>query len=177
MILKIAFYSFVALTVGTSLCMLLSKNVLYAAFSLLFTLLGVAAIYIFAGADFVALTQIVVYVGGVLVLLLFGIMLTNRSSEVSMAPVSESQHTFLGIFLGTCLFGILAYAIYQVDFEHLAWIQKAQQNKKILQTSSVQGLGVSLMTTYLLAFEVMAVLLLIALVGATMIAGYKTKNT
>jgi NADH-quinone oxidoreductase subunit J len=81
MILKIVFFGFVTLIGISALALLGTRKVLYAAISLLLILLGISALYVFAGADFLAVTQIIIYVGGILVLLLFGIMLTNRPPQ------------------------------------------------------------------------------------------------
>ena len=80
LIKQIIFFVFAVITVGGALFLLFTKNVFYAAFSLLLTLLGVSGLYVFAGADFLAVSQIMIYVGGILVLMIFGIMLTNNKN-------------------------------------------------------------------------------------------------
>ena len=72
------FYSFAGLTLLSALFILFTRNILYAAFALMLTFLGVAGIFIFLGAEFVAITQVLVYVGGIVILIVFGVMLTNR---------------------------------------------------------------------------------------------------
>ncbi|HSQ75876.1 MAG TPA: NADH-quinone oxidoreductase subunit J, partial [Bacteroidota bacterium] len=74
----IVFYIFAAITVLSAFVVVFSRNLMYAACSLLFTFFGVAGLYILLHADFLAVTQILIYVGGILVLLLFGIMLTSK---------------------------------------------------------------------------------------------------
>ena len=78
---QISFYSFGGLAVIMALIILLTKNVMYAATALLFAFLGVAAVYVLAGSPFLAVTQILLYVGGVLILVLFGVMLTKRNEK------------------------------------------------------------------------------------------------
>ena len=79
-----AFYGFSALAIGAALTILFTRNVMYAALCLFIALLGVAALYVLAGADFLAITQLLIYVGGVLVLLIFGVMLTHRAERESL---------------------------------------------------------------------------------------------
>jgi NADH-quinone oxidoreductase subunit J len=75
---------FAATAVAASLLVALSKNILHCAFGLLAALVSVCAMYIFLGADFLAMTQVVVYVGGILVLILFGVMMTHRQHARSL---------------------------------------------------------------------------------------------
>src|SRR5439155_988186 len=81
----------------------LAKNIVYAAFALLFTFFGVAGLYVMANADFLAVTQLLVYVGGILILLIFGVMLTSRIGTVDIR-VSNGSKWVAGILA----FGILA---------------------------------------------------------------------
>lgn len=162
------FYAFAALMVLSTLVTLFTRNVLYAAFSLIATFFGVAVLYLFAGADFVAITQILVYIGGILVLIIFGIMLTHR---ISGQPVVTQVHNqILGILIGLGLFGVLAYGILQANLEQLPWIETATTSGNIVQESTIQTLGVLLMSRYVFPFELAALLLLVALIGAAFIA-------
>ena len=79
------FYAFAAFTVLSAAGVAFSKNILYSAFALLGTLFGVAALYVFLAADFVAGAQFLIYIGGVLVLILFAVMLTNRIADVAVS--------------------------------------------------------------------------------------------
>lgn len=166
--LQIIFYGFATLMVLSALVTLFTRNVLYAAFSLIATFFGVAVLYLFAGADFVAITQILVYIGGILVLIIFGIMLTHR---ISGQPVVTQVHNhLLGIFIGLSLFGVLAYGILQANINQLHWIETAIASGNVIQESTVQQLGVMLMSRYIFPFELAALLLLVALIGAAFIA-------
>ena len=74
----IVFWVFAILTVGSAAVVVSARSLIYSAFALLFTFFGVAGLYVLLGADFLAAAQLLVYVGGILVLLLFGVMLTHR---------------------------------------------------------------------------------------------------
>ena len=79
--IQIAFFVFAALTVGSALFAAMAKNIVHSAFSLMATFFGVAGIYAILGSDFLAVTQVIVYVGGILILIVFGVLLTDRVPE------------------------------------------------------------------------------------------------
>ena len=81
-LITIAFYFFGALTIVFGAVVVLSKNIMISAFSLLFTFFGIAGLYVLLSADFLAITQIMIYIGGILVLIIFGVMLTINITGV-----------------------------------------------------------------------------------------------
>jgi len=85
------FWFIAILTVASAIMVVMSKSLLYSAYSLLVTFLGVTALYVFLWADFLAVVQVVVYVGGILVLIIFGIMLTNKISSVNISHTSVQK--------------------------------------------------------------------------------------
>ena len=165
---QIIFYTFAALAVISALLILFTRNVLYAAFLLIISFLCISAVYVFAGADFIAITQILVYVGGVLVLMIFGVMLTNKLS--GKAVTTQGHHQFWGALISISIFGILSYTILQVNFGALQWIQRAKTSGQQITGSTVNTLGVQLMSDFVFPFELAGVLLLITLIGAAFIA-------
>lgn len=165
---QIIFYLFAILLIGSALFMLFTKNVLYAAFFLIITFLSVAAIYVFLHADFIAVTQIMVYVGGILVLLIFGVMLTNRIS--GQAVTTEAHNILSGIFIGISFLSLLCYMIYLVDFPSVPWIQQSVTTHTQPISSTISIIGIKFMSYFVLPFEITAILLLIALIGAAFIA-------
>ena len=80
----ILFYMFAVITLGSACIVVFSRNIVRSAFALLFAFFGVAALYVFLLADFIAVTQLLIYVGGILVLILFAVMLTNRQINVDI---------------------------------------------------------------------------------------------
>jgi NADH:ubiquinone oxidoreductase subunit 6 (subunit J) len=173
-IAQIAFYGFAALTLVSGLFILFTKNVLYAGFALLATFLGVAALYVFAGADFLAVTQLLIYVGGVLVLILFGIMLTNRTADQDYI-YSENRNLTVGILSAGSLLAILVAVILKAKFSSLAWMQKTTVASK-MEASTLNRIGENLMTDYVLPFEVAGLILMVALMGAAFIASQTVKK-
>lgn len=162
------FYIFAALAVLSGAYMVLTRNLLYAGFSLLVTLLSVAGIYVLLYADFVAVTQLMVYVGGVLVLILFGIMLSSRVHDKSV--LSENVNISWGVIISSFVLVGMSLIILRTDFSSLPWIQGGSTDVLGLQKSTVQVIGIKLMTDFVLPFEVASLLLLIALIGAAYIA-------
>ena len=89
--INLIFWLIALMTVFSALIVVLSRNLIYSAVALLFTLLGIAGLYVFLWADFIAITQVLIYVGGILVLIIFGIMLTHRISDVTLSQSSKQQ--------------------------------------------------------------------------------------
>ena len=81
---QLVFYLFALLTIGSAVIVVTIKNIVYAAFSLMVTLFSVAGLYVFLQADFLAATQVIVYVGGILVLILFGVMMTSGRLDLKL---------------------------------------------------------------------------------------------
>jgi NADH-quinone oxidoreductase subunit J len=155
----IVFYVFALITVVSAFIVVFSRNIVYSAFSLLFTFFGVAGLYVLLNADFLAVTQLLIYVGGILILLLFGVMLTSKVIDVRMK--TGALQTIPAVTLVAGLAGVLCGVFYVAD-----WKRASLPELK----STAPKLGEMLMTTYLLPFEVASIVLLVALVGAAMIA-------
>lgn len=163
----IFFYAFGFLAVAAGVFMLITKNVLYAAFGLLVTLLSVAGIFVLLFADFVAITQLMIYVGGVLVLILFGVMLSNQVQ--GRAVQSETVNRFSGGLVGAVLLGGLSYLIFTAEYLLPEGITVAE-NVPVNTKSSIIAIGIRLITNFALPFEVASLILLIALMGAAYIS-------
>ena len=165
---QLLFYLFAGLVVASALVVLFTRNILNAAFSLIFTFLGIAAIYVLAGADFIAITQIIVYVGGILVLMVFGVMLTTKVE--GQAVVSRSNNLFLGVLAGLSMLAVLLLVVFSMNFETLDWVQHTAREVPVNNSSTVQPIGILLMSRYVLPFELAGLILLVALIGAAFIA-------
>ncbi len=157
----VAFYVFALITVVSACIVVFSKNIIYAAFSLLFTFFGVAALYVLLHADFLAVTQILIYVGGILVLLLFGVMLTNN--VISVEIKTGTIQTIPALVIVAVVAGTLAGLSYAM------WKGVGSPAPGGPETTTAT-LGRMLMTSYVIPFEIASVVLLVALVGAAMTA-------
>ena len=156
------FYLFATLTVVPAVALLITNKVIYAAYLLLVSLLGVAALYVFAGADFLAITQVMIYIGGVIVLLVFGIMLTAKTKD-SPTLIVNSKNTGIAVLLALVVFLILAMTILSNHF--------LLNREGVTRKTTLSLVGKNLMTDYAFAFEAVGLLILIALIGAVYIAG------
>ena len=152
----LVFYVFAFITVVSAFIVVFSRNIIYSAFSLLFTFFGVAGLYVLLQADFLAVTQILIYVGGILVLLLFGVMLTNKVINVEIK--TGTLHTVPALILVAIVAGSLSGLFYST------WRGEAAPASSTITTTP--SLGELLMTNYLLPFEIASVILLVALIGA-----------
>jgi NADH-quinone oxidoreductase subunit J len=160
-----AFFVFAFITLASACIVVFSKNIVYSAFSLLFTFFGVAGLYALLQADFLAVTQILIYVGGILVLLLFGVMLTSKVVNVELK--TGTLHTVPALLLVAVVAGTLSGLFYT------SWKGAAPAPSTLGTTTPT--LGQLLMTTYLLPFEIASVILLVALIGAAWFARKKPK--
>lgn len=155
----IAFYAFAIVTVVSAVGVVFSRNILYAAFALLFTFFGVAALYVLLTADFIAITQILLYVGGILVLIIFGVMLTSRAFNV------EVKRGIMQRLPAVVIVGVIAGTLIGV----LTTTRWPSANFSPYEETA-RPIGALLMTQFVLPFELASVLLLVALIGAVIIA-------
>ena len=153
----VVFWAFAVVTVGSAAVVVLSRTLIYSAFSLLFTFFGVAGLYVLLGADFLAAAQLLIYVGGILVLLLFGVMLTHKIYDLDLRTGTTQMAP--GAIVAAGLFVILAATAVRSE-----WAGTAR-----LPAPTTTEIGRLFMGQYLLAFEAASVLLLVALIGAAMI--------
>lgn len=135
----IVFWFIAAFTIISALFVVLNNQLLYSAVALLFTLFGVASLYVFLWADFIAGVQLLVYIGGILVLIIFGIMLTNRISSVRLSQTNVQQ----GIG-GVVSFWLLIFLTLVIT--KTPWLQK----EAVEPVTTVNDIGVLLLTKYLL---------------------------
>ncbi len=157
-IAEAVYLGFLLLTLASACIVVFSDNIVRAAFALLLTFFGVAGAYVFLGADFLAGTQLLIYVGGILVLLLFAVMLTHRISTSQVS--SESRNRGRAAFTAILAFAGIVFSELCVPWRH----------KPLPDQPTTAPLGQALLTDYLLPFEAISVLLLVVMVGAAVIA-------
>lgn len=154
------FYLLAAATAISAAGVAFSRNIVYSAFSLMGTLLGAAGLYVLLAADFVAVIQVLIYVGGILVLTLFAVMLTHRIADVRISNRAVGRITALAILTVAGL--VMGRAILAAKWHQLAELPAA--------TPTTAGIGNSLLGEYVLPFEIASVVLLAALVGAVVLS-------
>jgi NADH-quinone oxidoreductase subunit J len=159
------FFLFATMAVLGAAGTAISKNLVYSAFALLASLFGVAALFAWLSADYLAITQLIVYVGGILVLFLFAVMLTNKITDVKGSNPVVGEKPAALVSLG--LFGLLAYVAVKTE-----WPTLPQPTYR----ETTETIGDALLSTYLLPFEILSVVILAALVGAVIMARKEIKD-
>ncbi len=168
---KMLFYAMAFIALGSALFVAATKNLVRSVFMFFITLFALAGLYVLAMADFVAITQVVIYVGGILVLILFAFMLSGRENLNYVAAVQNkfiSVRKLPAILLAVAFLIVLINVVVKMDADNLGWIKNAVAQKTDIQpnTNMTENIGVNLMTYYLLPFEAISILLMIALIGA-----------
>ena len=143
-----------------------SQNIVYAAFSLLASFIGIVGLFAFLSNDFLAVVQLLVYVGGILVLILFAVMMTNKIQDVQRS--NPSSNLVLGISVLASVAVILLFAVLQFD-----WAVKADPGP-YEPTAAI--IGAAFLGEYLLAFEIAGLMLLAALIAAVVVARKEVKT-
>lgn len=155
---QFVFYFFAALTVASAAMVVFARSLIRSAFALLFTFFGVAALYAYLDADFLAATQMVIYVGGILVLILFGIMLTHKLYDLNIK--TASVQIVPAVIAVLAVFGTLTFFMLRTE-----WFRGGTTP----EGPTTAAIGHLLLKDFILPFEVASILLLIALIGAAMI--------
>jgi NADH:ubiquinone oxidoreductase subunit 6 (subunit J) len=166
----VLFYAF-ALGAGLSAVgVALSRNIVRQAVCLLFALASVAGLYYLLGCEFLAAVQLVVYAGGTLILIIFGVMLTSKSPFVKLEP--KPSEVVIALVIGGVLLVALVTGIYS------AVVGGAFAGQAMADEGNypVDRLGQSLLGDYLAPFEIVSVLLLVVMIGAAYLAKARRKS-
>jgi len=158
--IQILFFFFAALAAGAAINVLVQKHVLYSALSLILMLTAMSGLFILLRADFLAVIQIIVYAGAIMVLFVFVIMLLNLPADEDGADRLRWLK-FIGIPLGLFFLFLVGATVWNVE---------GGSGPRSNFTGSPQAIGHSLFTDYVLPFEATSLLILIALVGAVVFA-------
>ncbi len=165
---NIAFGILAAATVLAALRVVTTKNVIHAALYLVVVLASIGALYVLLAAEFVAAVQILVYIGAIVVLFLFGIMLTR-------APIGDeggldNDQRWTAAVTSLFLLGILSFVLLDAfGDEELPGLEEVSR-EQLTATRGTGAVGDAIFSTYLVPFEVVSILLLAALVGAIVLA-------
>lgn len=154
----IFFYTFGGIVLGAASLVAFSTNLLRSAFTLFFVLFGMAGLYVMLGGDFIGMVQIMVYAGGINVLLIFGTMLTG-----DIAKPEVSNLSFQGVL--TFFAGVSFMALLLAVLERTTWPLLDQPT----MAPTTRDIGRLLLKEYVLPFEVISFLLVAAMVGAIMV--------
>jgi NADH-quinone oxidoreductase subunit J len=153
------FYCVAAFTLVCALGVALSNNIMYSAFALMGTLMGVAGTFVMLGADFLGVVQLLVYVGGILVLTIFAVMLTHRIADVNVS------NRAVGRPLAVLLVGAIGWWMIKVATA-ATWVVKEAG----APAPTTYGIGNAFLTDYVLPYEIASLVLLVALIGAVVVS-------
>jgi NADH:ubiquinone oxidoreductase subunit 6 (subunit J) len=164
MILDIVTYILLGITLLSALAIAYTNNVVQAAFLLLLTLFGVAGVYVLSYAEFLAIAQIMIYIGGVLILLLFAILFfAKTNTSVETRKIKFTLLNTVALLSSFVLFGILLTVAMEVA-EINSLLQETSKTNNI---TSIEGIGSAFLTTHLLPFEFISITLIGVLIGAS----------
>jgi len=154
------FWILALLTIGSALGVIVFRNLVHSALYMVLTFVGVAGLYVLLYADFLAAVQILVYAGAIAILIVFGVMLTQRrdmqetNTFGKLSPISG--------LVAFCLVAVISLSVVQTN-----WVALSDQAPPDSTVDLVAGL---MMTNYVVPFEVAAILLLVAMIGAIILA-------
>jgi NAD(P)H-quinone oxidoreductase subunit 6 len=158
------FYALAALTVLSAMVTAFSRNIVYSAFALFGAFAGVAGIYVLLGADFLFIIQVFIYIGGILVVTIFAVMLTQGVADLNVS------NRVVG-FVPALLLAVLGGAVMVYAVLHTVW----RGGKEAAMIPTTAGIGDAFLGPFMLPFEVASVVLLAALVGAVVISRQGTR--
>jgi NADH:ubiquinone oxidoreductase subunit 6 (subunit J) len=158
MVASIIFYLVAALIIFTALKMVLSTNLVHSALFMAATFLGIAMIYILLNADYLAIVQIMVYVGAISILFVFGVMLTKRTGMEDSNPFN--RYKLSAIVVAAALFLVFVKTIFGAQLT---------PSTAAAEGSTVTSIAYLLLGDYAVAFEISGVSLLVSTIGAIVI--------
>jgi len=164
----LVFYLLSFITLASAVLVVMRRNIFHSALFLILALFGVAGLFITLDAEFLAVVQVLVYIGAIAILIIFAIMLTRRIQDPLVRQTTRSY--ILGAFIGALILFFLIFALMQIPPSGIFPPSETQS------TEPTYSLGELMMTKYLLPFEVVSVLLVSALVGAIVIARKEDKK-
>jgi len=170
-LVRILFYFMSFIVLASAVFVASTKNLVRSVFIFFITLFALAGLYVLALADFVAITQIVIYVGGILVLILFAFMLSGKETLNSLQQQNNrllSIGKLPALVLAGLFFIVMLNVVFKMNADSLGWIKEAVRTNTVITPNALvtDNIGINLMTRYLLPFEAISILLMIALVGA-----------
>ena len=165
--INLIFYFFAFLAIAAALYAVSAKQIIRSVFAMFACFFAISGLLVFAQSDFIAIAHLMIYVGGILVVMVFGIMLSQKASlsNVVLQKKSISLHQYLALLACVALFVILMYFFYLYG-----------PNTPIHYVGSdIEIIGIALLTKYLLPFELVSLLLLAAFIFTAMVTR-KNKN-
>ena len=163
-LISATFYIVAGITVFFAFCVVFSRNIFHSAVFLAMTLIGIACIYLYLDAEFLAIAQILIYAGAIVTLFIFVIMLTANIQDRAIRQANKQ------VLVSALSILVLLFVFVKIIRKNY-WLH----GSPAAQGLSIEQLGRSLMTTYVLPFEIISLILISVLVGAIIIAKSEKK--
>ena len=166
MVPVLVFAAISLVTLGGAIAVVTNKNVLHSAYFLVLAFVGVASVYVLLEAPFIAVIQVLIYIGAIAILIIFAIMLTRRLMSKDM---EERNQQWIWAALGALLlFGVLGWLVYNANWPVI---------EAAVPKEPITLMGEELLSTYVVPFEIASVLLLAAMVGSILIGREKDQES
>jgi len=166
MVPVLVFAAISLVTLGGAIAVVTNKNILHSAYFLVLAFVGVASVYVLLEAPFIAVIQVLIYIGAIAILIIFAIMLTRRLMSKDM---EERNQQWIWAALGALLlFGVLGWLVYNANWPVI---------EAAVPKEPITLMGEELLSTYVVPFEIASVLLLAALVGSILIGREKDQES
>ena len=166
MVSVLVFAAISLVTLGGAIAVVTNKNVLHSAYFLVLAFVGVASVYVLLEAPFIAVIQVLIYIGAIAILIIFAIMLTRR---LMSKDLEERNQQWIWAALGALLlFGVLGWLVYNANWPVI---------EAAVPKEPITLMGEELLSTYVVPFEIASVLLLAALVGSILIGREKDQES
>lgn len=157
--IQIIQYFFIVLALIGVVVIVKTRNLIHAVYALALILISLAGIYVLLNAELLAIVQILLYAGGVVILLIFGVMMAKRGNDTT--DLARSKNSILALILSSAVFAALVYVFSSISIP---------ESGTSSSESQIQEIGISFLTEHIVAFELIAFVLLVALVGASYLA-------
>jgi NADH-quinone oxidoreductase subunit J len=164
---QILFYFFSALAIASAILMVTRRNIVHGAVFLISTLLATAGIFLQLQAEFLFVVQIILYVGGIMVLFVFVIMLVNL--DVSLRQVQFNRQKYVAAVLALVLAGQVFFSLWAAR----VGLNLANRSADTMPARNTEAIGDAIFQRYMLPFEIASILLLVAMIGAVVMAKRK----
>jgi len=164
---QILFYFFAALAIASAILMVTRRNIVHGAVFLISTLLATAGIFLQLQAEFLFVVQIILYVGGIMVLFVFVIMLVNL--DVSLRQVQFNRQKYVAAVLALVLAGQVFFSLWAAR----VGLNLANRSADTMPARNTEAIGDAIFQRYMLPFEIASILLLVAMIGAVVMAKRK----
>jgi len=164
---QILFYFFSALAIASAILMVTRRNIVHGAVFLISTLLATAGIFLQLQAEFLFVVQIILYVGGIMVLFVFVIMLVNL--DVSLRQVQFNRQKYVAAILALVLAGQVFFSLWAAR----VGLNLANRSADTMPARNTEAIGDAIFQRYMLPFEIASILLLVAMIGAVVMAKRK----